>query len=105
MTTAMELPADKIREICARFDVVELSVFGSVLRDDFGPESDVDFLVTFRPGADLGPWMDRFFDLQEELSVLVGRKVDLVERPAVEQSRNPFRKRQILGSAEVLYAA
>lgn len=104
MKTAIPLPLDRIREVCRRYDVTELSVFGSVLGDDFGPDSDVDLLVTFRPEADLGPWMSRFFELQAELSALAGRAVDLVERPAVESSRNPIRKRHILGSAEVLYA-
>ncbi|HEX9015823.1 MAG TPA: nucleotidyltransferase domain-containing protein [Chloroflexota bacterium] len=105
MPTAIPLPLDGIREACRRFDVAELAVFGSVLSNDFRPESDVDFLVTFLPGADLGPWMSRFLDLQEELSALTGRPVDLVERAAIEKSRNPFRKRQILGTAEVVYAA
>jgi predicted nucleotidyltransferase len=105
MKTAIPLPLDRIQDVCRKYDVKELSVFGSVLGVDFGPESDVDFLVTFRPGADLGPWMCRFFDMQDELSALTGRPVDLVERPAVENSRNPIRKLHILGSAEILYAA
>ena len=105
MKTAIPLPLDRIIEVCRKYDVTELSVFGSVLGEDFRPDSDVDFLVTFRPDADLGPWMCRFFDLQDELAALTGRPVDLVERPAVEKSRNPIRKRSILASAEVLYAS
>jgi predicted nucleotidyltransferase len=80
--------------------VTELALFGSALRDDFGPESDVDLLVTFDPGA---PWS--LFDLvemREELAEVFGREVDLVEKKAL---RNPFRRRAILDSSRTLYAA
>lgn len=81
--------------------MAELHLFGSVLREDFGPESDVDVLVTFSPEATWG-----LFDLvrmEEELSRLFGRKVDLVERPAVERSENYLRRESILSSIEPLY--
>jgi len=80
-----------------------LAVFGSVLRDDFGPESDVDFLVTYAPDAE---WS--LFDVagaEYELEDLLGRKVDLVSRKGVEQSHNEIRRDAILGSARILYGA
>jgi predicted nucleotidyltransferase len=99
------LPLDDIAALCRKYEVVELSIFGSALRDDFTAGSDVDILVTYNPDADLGPWMSRFFDLRDELAELLGRPVDLIERAAVEQSRNPFRRPNILNAARVVYAA
>jgi predicted nucleotidyltransferase len=79
--------------------VRELSLFGSVLREDFRPDSDVDVLVSFEPGA---PW-DYFdwADLASDLRALVGREVDIVEKEAL---RNPFRRRAILQNRQVIYA-
>jgi uncharacterized protein len=101
--TVVNLPKDRLAEFCRRWDIVRLEVFGSALRDDFGPESDIDFLVTFAPEA-----RRSLFDLigaEEELSQMLGRKVDLVSRPGVERSRNWIRRREILGTARLLYAA
>lgn len=94
---------EQIAEVCRKWQVSKLCLFGSVLREDFGPESDIDVLVTFDPEvkhsvADL----ER---MKDELSEVFGRKVDLVERRVVEQSPNYIRRRQILDSAEVLYGA
>lgn len=80
-----------------RWDVSELALFGSVLRDDFGPDSDVDMLVTFR---DASRW--RFRDLQvmeHELEQLFGRRVELTERAAVEENPNWIVRQEILNSA------
>jgi prevent-host-death family protein len=89
--------------LCARYGVSRLEVFGSAARgDDFDPErSDVDFLVTFETGArnDLG----MFADFQRALEGLMGRPVDLVEREAVESSRNFIRRRRILDEARLVY--
>jgi predicted nucleotidyltransferase len=74
-----------------------------VLRDDFRPESDIDLLVTFTPDA-LWSLLD-IVHLEGELSALLGRKAEIAERSAVEQSANPFRKRNILGTAQLVYAA
>ena len=96
----LPLPRKKISEFCRRWKVVEFSLFGSVLREDFRPGSDVDVLVTFAPDAPVS-----LFDLvqmQIELEILFGRPVDVVEKDAL---RNPFRKREILGTAQVVYAA
>lgn len=99
----IDISADKIRDFCQRWKVTELSLFGSVLREDFRPDSDVDVLVSFAPDA---RW-DLFdlVDMQEELKGILGREVDLVERQAVEQSENYIRRRHILESAEPVYVA
>lgn len=94
------IPQDKIAAFCRRWQITELALFGSVLREDFGPESDVDVLVTFAPDA---PWsLLDLVDMAEELKALFGREVDLVEEGAL---RNPFRRRAILRTREVVYAA
>ena len=92
------VPRDRIEEFCRRNRVRRLALFGSVLRDDFGPESDVDVLVEFEPGE--GPGLD-FFSMQDELSSLLGRRVDL-NTPAF---LSHYFRDQVVGSAEVLYAA
>jgi uncharacterized protein len=75
--------------------------FGSLLREDFGNESDVDFLVTFEPGK--GPAGMSWFQVKEELAELVGRKVDVLDRRLVEQSRNLYRRHHILREATAVY--
>ncbi len=103
MPAAIEIDRDKLADFCRRWKATKVAFFGSVLRDDFGPESDVDVLVSFEPEAD---WS--LFDLvhmQDELCGILGRKVDLVERKAVEKSRNYIRRRHILRSAETVYVA
>jgi predicted nucleotidyltransferase len=97
----VELPQENIEAFCRRWRIAELAMFGSVLRDDFKPDSDVDILVTWAPGAD---WS--LFDvvqMQDELSEMLARKVDLVSRRAVERSHNWIRRKAILGSAETVY--
>ena len=99
----IELPYDALADYCRRWKITKLEVFGSILRDDFGPESDVDFLVTFDPAA---RWT--LFDAihaQDELAALVGRPVDLVSRRPIEKSENWMRRRLILDSARMLYVA
>jgi predicted nucleotidyltransferase len=96
----IDLSQDKIADFCRRWKIVEMALFGSVLRDDFRPDSDIDVLVTFQPDA---PWS--LFDLaqiQEELKGILGREIDLVEK---EGLRNPFRRHEILNHMEVVYAA
>jgi uncharacterized protein len=94
------LPLTAIEDLCGRWSIRELALFGSVLREDFSPSSDVDVLVTFDPEAPWNAW--DLIGLQEELESLLGRKVDLVEKEAV---RNPLRRREILRSHQVVYAA
>lgn len=101
-TTKIELPIEAIRALCDKYGVEQLAVFGSVLRNDFRPDSDVDFLVEFK-NNDYGPWMSKLMDLEEELSLLLQRKVDLVSKSGIEQSRNWIRRKSILRSAQVIY--
>ena len=94
---------EEIAAFCQRWQITELAFFGSVLRDDFRPDSDVDVLVTFAPGIE---WS--LFDhiaMEEELSARLGRKVDLVNRRALERSSNWMRRKAILETAEPFYAA
>lgn len=99
----IELPMDSIRDYCARWKITEFAVFGSVLRDDFRPDSDIDVLVTFAPDA---KWsLFDIVDAENELKAIFGRDVDLVMRRAIEESRNFIRRKSILNSAVVVYAA
>lgn len=95
--------SDRISAFCERWGVAELAPFGSVVRDDFGPDSDVDVLVSFDPVA-RHTLLD-MVRMEDELSGLFGRNVDLVTRAAVEGSRNHIRRKAILESARVVYAA
>jgi predicted nucleotidyltransferase len=99
----LHIPIDResIAEFCDRWKVTELSFFGLVLRDDFRPDSDVDVLVSFAPSADWG-LLDHV-RMEEELSALVGRKVDLVTRRSVERSANWIRRKAILETAEAFH--
>lgn len=103
MSPHVQIDTRALEAFCRRWKIIELSLFGSVLRDDFGPESDVDVLVTFSTDA---RWtLFDYGDMQEELATLFGHPVDLVNRQAVEASPNWIRRRAILESAELLYAA
>ncbi len=99
-----ELPTEIVADVCHKHDVEELALFGSVLREDFGANSDLDFLVVFKDN-DAGPWLSKFMDLEEELSQVLGRRVDVVDKRGVEQSENYIRRRHILSSAKVIYVA
>lgn len=99
----IEIDRERIADFCRRWRIAELALFGSVLREDFDQDSDVDVLVRFHPEAE-----HTLFDLvrmQEELKRIVGREVDLVSRRGIEASRNYLRKRAILSTAEVIYGS
>ncbi len=101
--TLPDVPLDRIRNSCAKWTIIEFSLFGSVLRNDFRPDSDVDVLVLFSPEAHYS-----LFDLvrmEEELRQIFGRDVDLVEKRAIERSDNYIRRKHILDSARIVYAA
>ena len=103
MLKEFAVPKEKIADFCRRWKIIEFALFGSVLRGDFRPESDIDVLVTFAPDA---RWsLFDHVEMQDELKALFGRNVDLVSRRGVERSRNPIRRQEILESAEVIYAA
>jgi predicted nucleotidyltransferase len=95
---------DAIIALCRRYDVERLEVFGSAARgDDFDPtHSDADFPVTFKPYSRLSP-LEQYFGFAEALEDLLGRPIDLVERKALEESRNYLRRRAILAGAEPVY--
>lgn len=94
---AIDYDKEKLRDFCLKWKVTEFSFFGSVLREDFGPESDVDVMVTFENDA---PWtLFSLVHMEDELAEIFGRRVDLCERPGVERSRNRFRRESILSSA------
>lgn len=98
----LSLPQNKIIDFCQRWKIKEFALFGSALRSDFRPDSDLDILVTFAPEADWG-----LFDhvqMQEELNYLFKRNIDLFSRRAVEQNHNEHRRREILETAQVVYA-
>jgi uncharacterized protein len=90
----------RIADFCRRWKIAEFSLFGSALRADFGPDSDIDVLVAFAPEAQWSTF--EWLDMQDELERLFGRPVDLVSKKSL---RNPFRRQSILGNHRVIYAA
>jgi predicted nucleotidyltransferase len=99
-TIQVALPQEALKQFCARWNVRELSLFGSVLRHDFRPVSDLDVLVSFEEKAHIGLW--DMAQMVIELESMFGRKVDLVEKEALS---NPYRKKTILDHREIVYAA
>ena len=100
MSARIYIPKDEIAVFCRRNHIRRMALFGSVLRDDFTPESDVDVLVDFEP--DRTPGLE-FITIQDELSEILGRQVDLYTFKGVENSRNWLLRKEILNSAEVQY--
>ena len=90
----------RLREICQTWHITQLSLFGSVLREDFSPDSDIDVLLTFDPAANWS--LFDLMDLQENLQQILGRKVDLVEQKAI---RNPYRRESIMATRKIIYEA
>lgn len=104
LRSQITLPTDRIASLCEKYQVAELWVFGSVIRDDFGPDSDVDFLVVFQ-GGDAGPWMSKVFALEKDLASLLGRKTEIVVKGGVERSDNGLLRRATLETAQIIYRA
>ncbi len=97
----IEIQIEKIKEFCQKWKVQELALFGSVTRNDFDKnKSDVDVLITFLPGQN---WAWEIVTMKEELELIFNRPVDLLTKKAVESSKNPYRKKEILESYEVIY--
>ncbi len=105
MTTKarLQLPQGQLAEFCRKWGIRELALFGSVLREDFRSDSDVDVLVDFKPGRT--PGLFAAARMADELEKIFGREVDLLTRPAVEQSRNYIRRKAILSSLRVVYVS
>jgi len=99
----LEVSPEALATFCQRWHIARLEVFGSVLREDFGSQSDIDFLVSFEPGE--GPAGLEWFRLEEELAQLVGRKVDVLNRRVVEKSRNLYRRHHILSEATTVHGS
>jgi predicted nucleotidyltransferase len=97
----INLPLPQIREFCQRWQIVEFALFGSVLRDDFRPDSDIDCLVVFAPNS-----QNSLLDLvtmEWQLEDIFHRKVDLASKQAVTESPNWIRRKAILNTAQVIY--
>lgn len=101
---SVEVPLQDLAALCRKYNVEELAVFGSALREDFRSDSDVDFLVRFGDD-DAGPWLANLTGLQQDMAELLQRPVDVVDWKGVEQSRNPFRRTSILQGLKTLYVA
>jgi hypothetical protein len=96
----VEVSEEAIASFCDRWKITEFALFGSILRDDFRPDSDVDVLVSFAPDAKWSLW--NIVEMKEELKTLFGREVDFVEKAPL---KNPFRRYEILSTKQVIYAA
>jgi len=103
MHSIIEQHIDEVTALCREFGVERLEVFGSVVTGTFDPLlSDIDFLVTYPPDYEYGPWMGRFFELQARLSALFKRRIDLV---IAKEFRNPYFRQSVEQSRHLLYAA
>jgi predicted nucleotidyltransferase len=101
MKAPIDIPKESLATFCRKWKVQELSLFGSALRADFRPESDVDLLISFMPGAKMT--FESFLEMRDELSAIFGgRSIDLVEKHLL---KNPFRRHEILTTREIVYAA
>ena len=96
------VPREKITAFCHKWQVTELALFGSVLRDDFRPDSDIDVMVQFHPNA--RPTFCTLDEMEVELKTIFDRDVDLITRQGIETNRNYLRRHEILSSARVIYA-
>lgn len=103
MIDAVENKMGVIKSLCAKYRIKRLELFGSASDGTFQPgESDIDFLVEFQPGADLGPWMSHYFEFRDELEKTLGSKVDLVMVTAL---KNPYFISEVNRTRSLLYAA
>jgi uncharacterized protein len=98
---AIALPIPQINDFCQHWKIVELALFGSILRDDFHADSDVDVLIAFSSDA---TWnLLDLVKMQQELEEIFGRDVDLIEKRTIEQSHNWIRRQEILSTAQTIY--
>lgn len=102
LSTQITLPEKELAAFCKRWKVIEFALFGSALRDDFSPESDIDALVDFSPENEWG--LFDHIQMKQELKALFGRDVDLITQRALEQSRNDLLRDEILENAKVIYS-
>lgn len=97
----IKLPRQSIQAFCTKWKITELSLFGSVLRDDFRPDSDIDVMVVFHPEAN--PTLFDLVYMENELKEIFNRDIDLITRKGIASSRNHLRRDAILSSAQVIY--
>lgn len=95
------LSIEEIAAFCEEWQIASLDLFGSVLREDFGPDSDIDFLFTYAPGASHS--LLRLVEMQQTLEALITRPVDLVSKQSIEESKNWIRRREIITTAQNIY--
>ena len=91
----------EITKFCQKWQITELALFGSILRDDFNSESDIDFLVTFGDDVSIGIFV--LYDIEKELKFMVKRNIDFIFKQNIEKSPNWIRRGNILGTAQVIY--
>lgn len=103
MITNITLPMAAIARFCKQHHIRQMALFGSVLRADFDPDSDIDVLVTFASGHE--PTLLKFVAMQDELAQLLGREIDLLELDSVLEDPNYLRREAILTTAQVVYEA
>lgn len=99
----INIQEEQLKEICKRYLIRELAVFGSALRQDFNDKSDVDLLIEFEPES--GITLFNIVDLKEEFEKLFGRDVDIVSKKAIQQSRNHLKRKAILANFKVIYVS
>lgn len=98
----INLPSTILEDFCKKWRIIELSIFGSILRDDFDADSDIDMLVEFVPSA---PWdLLDLVTMQQALEKIFNRKVDLIEKRTIETSHNWIRREEILSTSKVIYS-
>lgn len=102
-SATLDIPAEKLNAFCRRWKIRELALFGSAVRGELTPDSDIDMLVTF--ASDTRWSLLDHAAMEEELETLFGRQVDLLTKKGIMQSRNSLRRQAILESAEIVYAA
>ena len=103
ISARLHVTQDQIAAFCRKWNIVRFELFGSALREDFDAKSDVDILATF--GPEVGLTIAALLEMEDELALIFDRKVDLVERKVVEDNPNWIRRKRILDSARLIYAA
>lgn len=101
ITNRLKLSPQEIVEICQKWGIVEMALFGSILREDFRENSDIDFIIKFDLKARQG--LLTISKIKYELEKLVGRKVDLIIKESIENSQNWIRRQEILSTAKIIY--
>jgi|SRR6478672_7057316 len=99
----IQIPQQELIVFCQKWKIKEMSFFGSVLRDDFRADSDIDILVSFEDNSTWG--ILELVRMKRELKILLGREIDLLTKKSIEQSHNWIRRQEILGTAQVVYVA